>query len=71
MFSRSLNLKIKPTHRVGVVGIGGLGDLALQCARAWGCEVTAFTSSDSKRDEALQMGAHHVASSVEDRKSVV
>ena len=65
VFSPFLNFDIKPTHHVGVVGIGGLGHLALQFARAWGCEVTAFTSSDSKRDEALQMGAHHVVSSVD------
>jgi uncharacterized zinc-type alcohol dehydrogenase-like protein len=47
--------------RVGVVGIGGLGHLAIQFARAWGCDVTAFTTSDSKTDEAKALGAHHVA----------
>jgi uncharacterized zinc-type alcohol dehydrogenase-like protein len=47
------------------VGIGGLGHLALKFARAWGCEVTAFTSSESKREEALQLGAHNVVSSVD------
>jgi uncharacterized zinc-type alcohol dehydrogenase-like protein len=65
VFSPFLNFDIKPTHRVGVVGIGGLGHLALKFARAWGCEVTAFTSSESKRDEALQLGAHQVVSSVD------
>lgn len=65
VFSPFLHFDIKPIHRVGVVGIGGLGHLALKFARAWGCEVTAFTSSDSKRDEALQLGAHHVVSSVD------
>jgi uncharacterized zinc-type alcohol dehydrogenase-like protein len=65
VFSPFLNFGIKPTHRVGVVGIGGLGHLALKFARAWGCEVTAFTSSDSKRDEALALGAHNVVSSVD------
>ena len=39
---------IRPTDRVGVVGIGGLGHMALKFCRAWGCEVTAFTSSASK-----------------------
>ena len=48
---------IKPTDRVGVVGIGGLGHIAVKFARAWGCEVTAFTSSPSKRDEALDVKA--------------
>jgi len=55
--------EIRPTARVGVVGIGGLGHMALKFCRAWGCEVTAFTSSDSKADEARDFGADHVASS--------
>lgn len=51
---------VKPTDRVGVIGIGGLGHLALAFLNKWGCEVTAFTSSDSKRDEAIKLGAHRV-----------
>ena len=51
---------IKPTSKVGVVGIGGLGHLAVQYLNAWGCEVTAFTTSDKKRGEAKDLGAHHV-----------
>jgi uncharacterized zinc-type alcohol dehydrogenase-like protein len=54
---------ISPTARIGVVGIGGLGHMALKFANAWGCEVTAFTSSESKHDEAISLGAHHVVSS--------
>ncbi len=54
---------VKPTDRVGVVGIGGLGHMGLKFARAWGCEVTAFTSHPSKAAEALAMGAHHVVAS--------
>ena len=53
----------RPTDRVGVVGIGGLGHMAVKFARAWGCEVTAFTSSASKHEEALSLGAHRVVSS--------
>jgi uncharacterized zinc-type alcohol dehydrogenase-like protein len=52
-----------PTSRVGVVGIGGLGHMALKFAVAYGCDVTAFTSSESKFDEARGFGAHHVVSS--------
>jgi alcohol/geraniol dehydrogenase (NADP+) len=44
-------------------GIGGLGHLALAFLNKWGCEVTAFTSSDSKRNEALKLGAHQVVNS--------
>jgi uncharacterized zinc-type alcohol dehydrogenase-like protein len=57
---------VKPTDRVGVVGIGGLGHLALRFLRAWGCEVTAFTSSESKRAEALSLGAHHTIASTDE-----
>lgn len=54
---------IKPTDRVGVVGIGGLGHLAVKFAAAFGCEVTAFTSSQNKFQEARDFGAHQVVSS--------
>jgi len=49
---------VKPSMRVGVVGIGGLGHLALQFARAMGCEVTAISSTPDKEDEARSFGAH-------------
>ncbi len=63
VFNPIIQLGIKPTDRVGVIGIGGLGHMALKFLRAWGCEVVAFTSSDSKRDEALSLGAHRVVNS--------
>lgn len=50
---------VKPTDHVAIVGIGGLGHLAVQFAAAWGCEVTAISTSPDKRDEALELGAHH------------
>ncbi|CAN5220300.1 NAD(P)-dependent alcohol dehydrogenase [soil metagenome] len=53
----------KPTSKVGVVGIGGLGHMAVKFAAAFGCDVTAFTSSASKFDEARGFGAQHVVSS--------
>jgi len=49
--------------RVGVIGIGGLGHLALRFLKAMGCATTAFTSSPDKRDEALRLGAAEVCSS--------
>lgn len=60
VFSPITDFGVKPTDRVGVIGIGGLGHLALQFLNKWGCEVTAFTSSESKADEARKLGAHHV-----------
>lgn len=52
-----------PAMRVGVVGIGGLGHMALKFAAAFGCEVTAFTSTPAKAGEARAFGASRVVSS--------
>jgi uncharacterized zinc-type alcohol dehydrogenase-like protein len=53
------NHGVRPSSRVGVIGIGGLGHLGLQFARAFGAEVTAFSTSKDKEEEAKSMGAHH------------
>lgn len=58
-----LAMHAKPTDRVGIVGIGGLGHMGLKFAAAYGCDVTAFTSNESKFDEARGFGANHVVSS--------
>jgi len=63
VFNPLVQFNIKPTDKVAVIGIGGLGHMALQFLNAWGCEVTAFTSSEAKRDEALSMGAHDTLNS--------
>ena len=55
-----LAMYAKPTDRVGIIGIGGLGHMAVKFAAAYGCDVTAFTSSESKFDEAKGFGANHV-----------
>ena len=60
VFAPFLIHHIPPTARVGVIGIGGLGHMALQFANKWGCEVHAFTRSDSKEAEAHKLGAHYV-----------
>lgn len=66
VFNPIVQFGIKPTDKVGVIGIGGLGHMALQFLNKWGCEVTAFTSTPAKADEAKGFGAHHVVSSKDD-----
>lgn len=58
---------VSPASRVGVVGIGGLGHLALQFARVFGAEVTAFSSSPAKEAEARALGAHHFCNARESK----
>lgn len=58
-----LAMYAKPSDRVGIIGIGGLGHMAVIFAAAYGCDVTAFTSSESKFEEAKGFGANHVVSS--------
>ena len=65
VYNPLVQFNIKPSDKIAVIGIGGLGHLALQFLNAWGCEVTAFTSTDSKRQEALEMGAHHTINSTD------
>ncbi len=63
VFNPLVQFDVKPTDKVAVIGIGGLGHIALQFLNKWGCEVTAFTSSESKRTEALELGAHKTLNS--------
>ncbi len=63
VFNPIVQLNIKGSDRVGVIGIGGLGHMALQFLRAWGCEVTAFSGSAEKETEARSLGAHHFVNS--------
>ncbi|KAF2871407.1 chaperonin 10-like protein [Massariosphaeria phaeospora] len=48
---------IKPTDRVGVMGVGGLGHLAIQFASKMGCDVVVFSGTESKKEEAMKLGA--------------
>ncbi|PLY00590.1 MAG: alcohol dehydrogenase [Desulfuromonas sp.] len=63
VFNPLLQFDVQATDKVGVIGIGGLGHMAILFASAWGCEVTAFTSSQAKQKEAKEMGADHVVDS--------
>ncbi len=63
VFNPIIAAGVVATDRVGVVGIGGLGHLAVKFLRYWGCEVIAFSSSASKQQQILEMGATKVVNS--------
>jgi len=58
---------VNPSSRVGIIGIGGLGHMAIQFARVFGAEVTAFSTSAGKEEEARALGAHHFVNSRESK----
>ncbi|SPN99707.1 probable NADP-dependent alcohol dehydrogenase [Cephalotrichum gorgonifer] len=49
---------LRPTDTVGIMGVGGLGHLAIQFAAKMGCRVVVISGSDRKRDQAMELGAH-------------
>jgi uncharacterized zinc-type alcohol dehydrogenase-like protein len=57
-----LAMHAKPSSRVGIIGIGGLGHMAVKFANAFGCHVIAFTSGENKFAEAKSLGAHNAVS---------
>lgn len=59
VYSPLRNHGVRPSSRVGMIGIGGLGHLGIQFAKAFGAEVTAFSTSKDKEAEARELGAHH------------
>jgi uncharacterized zinc-type alcohol dehydrogenase-like protein len=52
--------KVGPGKKVGIVGLGGLGHMGVKFARAMGAHVVVFTTSPSKTEDALRLGAHEV-----------
>jgi uncharacterized zinc-type alcohol dehydrogenase-like protein len=59
-FSPLRHWKIGKGHKVGVVGLGGLGHMAIKLAHAMGAEVTLFTTTPDKAADAKRLGAHEV-----------
>lgn len=55
---------------VGIIGIGGLGHLAIQFAHAIGAKVIAFSRSSNKKDQAIKMGAHEFIATGEEKNWV-
>ena len=66
VFNPIVQNHVQPTDRVAVIGIGGLGHLALQFLDHWGCEVTAISTSPDKEQEARDLGADHFVNAKED-----
>ena len=63
VFNPIILAEVKPTDTVGVIGIGGLGHMALKFLKHWGCEVIAFSSNPDKKQQILDMGASRVVNS--------
>jgi uncharacterized zinc-type alcohol dehydrogenase-like protein len=59
---------VKAGHKVGVIGMGGLGHMGVKFAKALGAEVTIFTRSESKVAEAKRQGADHVVISTDSKQ---
>jgi alcohol/geraniol dehydrogenase (NADP+) len=59
VFAPLLRNNVLPIHKVAVVGIGGLGHLAVQYLAKWGCDVTAISSTRDKEEQARELGAGH------------
>ncbi|MBC7660708.1 MAG: NAD(P)-dependent alcohol dehydrogenase [Chitinophagaceae bacterium] len=51
---------VKSGHKVGIIGLGGLGHMAVKLAKAMGAEVSVITTSKEKREDALALGAKEV-----------
>ncbi len=59
--------KVQKGQKVGILGLGGLGHMAIKIAHAFGAEVILFTTSEKKREDALRLGAHHVVISTDSK----
>ncbi len=66
VFNPLVQNNVSPTAKIAVIGIGGLGHMAIMFASAWGCEVTAISRSRSKEAEARELGAYHFVATGED-----
>ena len=60
-YSPIMHWKMGKGHKVGVMGLGGLGHMAVKFAVALGAEVTVLSGSPSKKEDAKKLGAHHFA----------
>jgi len=66
VFTPIIEFDINKYHKIGIIGIGGLGHLALKLYKALGCHVTAFTNSEDKNDLLKSLGADEIVSSTDE-----
>src|SRR5258705_417217 len=59
IYSPLRHWKVGKGHKVGVLGLGGLGHMAVKLAASFGAEVTMLSGSPSKETDAKRLGAHH------------
>lgn len=60
VYSPLKHWKVQAGSKVGIIGLGGLGHMAIKLARAMGAEVTLFSRSPDKEEDARRLGAHHI-----------
>lgn len=60
MYSPLKHFGVGPNRKVGIVGLGGLGHMAVKFSRAFGAHTVLFTTSASKVEDGLRLGAHEV-----------
>ena len=65
VYAAIVNAGVKPGERAAVLGVGGLGHLVIQFLNHMGCEVVVFSSTSSKKDLAMKLGAHEFVASKE------
>lgn len=65
VYSPLKHWNVGPGKKVGIIGIGGLGHMAIKIAKAMGAEVTVFTTSPTKMDDAKSLGADHAVLSTD------
>jgi len=66
VYSPLRHWKAGPGKKIGVIGIGGLGHLAVKMAKTMGCHVTVFTTSQAKLVDAKRLGADEVVLSTQE-----
>ena len=69
MYSPLRRWEIGKEHKVGIVGLGGLGHMGVKLAASLGAEVTVLSTSQSKKSDSLRLGAHNFVLTTDDAQS--